>query len=292
MSDNTKIEWCDASWNPMVGCGGCELGGHCYAARMAWRLANNPKIDERDRTAYREVVGGCSGEWNGFVAYRPWILGQPAKWKKPRRIFVCSMGDPFADLGVGFLERIWRVMRDCPQHTFLVLTKQAKKMREYVSGLAEMFGVLRNVHLYVSATSQRTLDARLPHLLDTPAAMRGVSLEPLLGPVDVGELRDIDHVIVGGETGPGARPMHPDWARAIRDACVEAGIPFFFKSWGDWAPFREYMLRDPQNDIFISPDGTVRPAWGERGNLTTMRMLGKRKAGRELDGRTWEELPT
>lgn len=245
MSDNTKIEWCDATWNPVVGCGGCELGRHCYAARMAWRLAHNPTLTG---DIYVHVIGKHCGEWNGKSLQTDNLA--PYRWRKPRRVFACSMGDLFAEnVEVESLDAVFQVVADCQRHTFVVLTKRPKRMCAYFKKRQAP----PNLQCGISATDQATLDARLPHLQATPCYCRVLSLEPLLGPVDLdktfrGIAHGISHVIVGGETGPGARPMHPDWARAIRDQCVEAGVPFFLKK--------------------LTPKGD-----------------------RELDGRIWEELP-
>lgn len=256
MADRTGIEWTDATWNPVTGCTevspGCD---HCYAKTFAERWRGTPGH-------YFE---------NGFDAQlRHDKLSQPLKWKKPRRIFVNSMSDLFHDaIDDVFLGLVWQVMADCPQHTFQILTKRHARMRSFLKG----FEPLPNVWLGVSAESQQWADIRIPALLDTPAAVRFISAEPLLGPISLmrwlnggfGNVApDLHWVIVGGESGAGARIMSPDWARDLRDECVAADVPFLFKQWGAWGPTNE---------------------------KDTMQRVGKRAAGRELDGRTWDQYP-
>lgn len=257
----TKIEWCDKTWSPVTGCTPISEGcAHCWAKRMANRL--------RGRYGYLKD--------DPFKAtFHPDRLDGPLCWKKPSRIFVCSMGDLFHE-GVGEIEiyRIFDVMAANQNHTFLVLTKRPKRMADIIdridfitpdelkhlkkpgcslspypsSGIFHKRKPLPNFWLGVSVENQRTADERIPILLQIPAAKRFVSVEPLLGPVDLwtyllgelpptysnpeGNLRDtplLNWVICGGETGPGARPMRPDWARSLRDQCQTASVPFFFK---------------------------------------------------------------
>lgn len=263
MSDKTGIEWTDATWNPVTGCTevspGCD---HCYAKTFAerWR--------------------GTQGHYfvNGFdVQLRPDKLLLPLRWRKPRRIFVNSMSDLFHDeIPRDYIGEIFDVMAKATQHTFQILTKRHARMRSVVSRIFDDgdFGIippLENVWLGVSAENQKWADIRIPALLDTPAFIRFVSIEPLLGPIDLSELlardafeRGIDWVIVGGESGPGARMTSPDWVRDIRDQCQTACVPFLFKQWGAWAPINE---------------------------KDTMQRVGKRQRGRELDGRTWNQYP-
>jgi protein gp37 len=240
MSDNSTIEWTDATWNPVTGCTkvspGCD---HCYAETFAerWR--------------------GTKGHYfeRGFdVQLRPDKLAQPLRWKRPRRIFVNSMSDLFHDaVPDEYIARVFGIMDEAPQHTFQVLTKRHARMRSLLS----RWRVLPNVWLGVSAENQQWADIRIPALLDTPAAVRFVSAEPLLGPIQLRrEWRhgpSIDWLIVGGESGPGARPTRPEWVRSLRDQCPDFGAAFHFKQWGG------VLLTD---------------------------------AGRELDGRTWDEFPS
>ena len=288
----TKIDWCDYSWNPITGCTKCSPGcQNCYAAPMARRNAG--------RNGYP------SGD--GFaVTFHPKRLQEPMRWRKPAKIFVCSMGDLFhPDVKDEWLDKIFAVMAMCPQHTFMVLTKRPERMREYMAGncterwLDEAVDLvynceyvdwktfpLPNVWLGVTAENQEQTDKRIPVLLDTPAAKRFVSVEPMLGPVDVRRyLYDrstvLDWVICGGETGPKARPMHPDWVRSLRDQCQIAETPFFFKQWGEWAP-----------DCLCEKAGACRSiARPEPGIIGDMFCCGKRAAGHLLDGKEWRQVP-
>ncbi len=275
----TKIEWTDETWNPITGCSpvspGCDS---CYAKRMSIRLAG--------RYGYP-----AKGPFR--PTFHPERLDHPHRWKKSRRIFVCSMGDLFHDAVTGSqLDQIFSVMRQAPHHIFLVLTKRPAGMREYIEG---RYGrhPLPNVWLGVTAEDQQRADERIPVLLETPAVRRFVSIEPMLGPVSLPAvwMHRMDHrthvikndtildwVIIGGETGPGARPMHPDWVRSVRDQCQMAGTPFFFKQWGEWAPDDCWGLT-PEKKLHRFPEGVV------------MNRFGKKIAGHDLYGRHWRELP-
>jgi protein gp37 len=234
MAAQSGIEWTQSTWNPVTGCTKISSGClHCYAERMARRLK----------------AMGQANYVNGFrVTLQPHMLELPLKWRKPQHVFVNSMSDLFhRDVPLTFIRRVFSVMERAAQHTFQVLTKRAERLAE----LAPKFDWPENVWMGVTVESADYLD-RLGHLRTVPAALRFVSMEPLLGPVEGTDLRGIDWVIGGGESGPGARPMQPEWARGVRDQCLEQGVPFFFKQWGG---------------------------------------VNKKKAGRKLDGRTWDELP-
>lgn len=339
MSDNTKIEWCDATWNPLYGCTRVSEGcRHCYAEGLAARFHKPGQWGEgltRD------------GRWTGKVTLAEAKLTQPLRWRKPRRIFVNSLSDLFHPaVPDEWIDRVFAVMALCPQHTFIVLTKRPARMRDYFAArregdpwaeaadeIADLMGweshavvleprdiPLPNVHLGVSVENQQAADERIPDLLATPAAVRIVSAEPLLGPVDLTYINptdryeldaligfdadqgtacdSIDGVIVGGESGPHARPMHPDWARSLRDQCAAAGVPFFFKQWGEWAP-RAWKSDGATHAIRI--DGHVHafdhsPDSCERAPVATsgwhgLARAGKTAAGRLLDGRTHDDLP-
>lgn len=319
---NTKIEWADRVWNPVTGCTKVSPGcAHCYAERMAKRLA-----------------GRCGYPTNEpfKVTLHPDKLDEPDKWKKPARIFVCSMGDLFHDdVPDSFLDKVFAMMAKASQHTFLVLTKRPERMRDYIlkamcdedcnydgwyEAIAEL-GIpdatpMENVWLGVTAENQEQADKRIPILLQIPAAKRFVSVEPMIGPVDLmypktiwpdgpqyccsgrdcgchgmpidpplifGFGNRIDWVICGGESGPGARPMHPDWVRSLRDQCQASGTPFLFKQWGGWLPnAQEYGCYNPgvnfeQRHVIV-------------GNIL-MCHVGKKKAGRLLDGQLWDQYP-
>lgn len=264
----TKIGWTEITWNPATGCtpvsAGCQ---HCYAKRMAKRL--------HGRYGYPEDE-----------PFRPTLhldrLHEPLPWRKPRMIFVCSMGDLFhEEVPSSFIAQVWDMMLACQHHTFQILTKRGKRMRD----IMRRWDVppLPNAWLGVTVEDADNLK-RLDYLMRTPAAVRFVSIEPMLGAVDVSpylrrfvpapggrgdlECNALDWVIVGGETGPGARPMHLGWARGIRDQCAAAGVPFFFKQWGEWAP--DAVTAATRNDML---------------------RVGRKAAGRVLDGRTHGGMP-
>lgn len=326
MSDKSKIEWTDATWNPVTGCSKVSEGcRNCYALTFSERFRGTPGH-------YFE---------NGFdITLRPDKLDQPLRWKRPRRIFVNSMSDLFhPEVSDDFIDQVFAVMALCPQHTFQVLTKRPERMAEYFrhhyrhakveieaaaisidAGVEEEGEVtfdwpLPNVWLGVSVENQKAADERIPLLLQTPAAVRFLSCEPLLGPVDLNAVprtdnayfvwrgekgcitdpnepddyvywhkRDqINWVIVGGESGHKARPMHPDWVRSLRDQCQAAGVPFFFKQWGEWAQVHELRCNEP---------GIKGKPWFNFDPDTALCRIGKQAAGRLLDGRTWDEFPS
>lgn len=265
MATKSRIEWTEKTWNPVTGCtkisAGCK---NCYAERLSSRLQKMGVVRYADGFA---------------VKTHPDVLPEPLRWKKPAVVFVNSMSDLFHDdVPAGFIAEVFDVMEKAAQHTFQVLTKRPERMLDLNLSWPP------NVWAGVSVENQQAADERIPLLLQTPAAVRFLSCEPLLGPVDLLGVRfdshtrmdvlsgrgvttrsgviaqsipnafceRIDWVIVGGESGPEARPMHPDWVRSIRDECEIAGVPFFFKQWGG---------------------------------------VNKGRAGRILDGRTYDELP-
>lgn len=336
MADKTKIEWCDATWNVITGCSiespACT---NCYAMRLAGtRLREHPS-----RKGLTKIVNG-NPVWTGEVRFNEQWLMQPIQWKKPRRIFVCAHADLFhPNVPDEWINRVFAVMALAPQHTFMVLTKRPKRMREYFNHTRgaivcaaalsmiparemerapawNMRWPFPHVMLGVTAEDQKHADERIPDLLATPAAKRFVSIEPMLGPVDLGKCNGIpvywegrdtstitsfgkpigerkgvgwvkhsgnmhpwlDLVICGGESGPGARPMHPDWPRSIRDQCATAGVPFMFKQWGEWLPF-EYV--DMASEEIENEELCDRIFEFEN---QAMHRVGKRRAGRLLDG--------
>lgn len=329
MSATTKIEWTDSTWNPVTGCTRVSEGcRNCYMARTVPRQGLDP--------------------WKVVLHHDR--LDQPLKWKKPRRIFVNSLSDLFHDdVPFEFIHEVYATMRQSPQHTYQILTKRPKRMMECVSRIKsfELMGWAKgfysHVWLGVSIENQETADERIPLLLQTPAAKRFVSAEPLLGPIDLTRIpvecggvcalrgarpawHPLDWVIAGGESGPGARPMHPDWARSIREQCQAAGVPFFFKQWGEWKPISEmsqqenaalyvsnrkarehenqadvddcYGMRCTKETSCIRHDGAAfaitDPGAFEMRNghpaMTTFR-VGKKTAGAMLDGREHKEWP-
>lgn len=297
----SKIEWTDETWNPVTGCtkvsAGCK---HCYAEREWPRMVR--------------LVPSYAGRDFTDVRCHPERLEQPLRWKRPRKVFVNSMSVLFhEDVPDDFIDRVFAVMALSPQHTFQVLTKRARLMREYLSNTMRLEKIyvqwnsvsgsprevqawpLQNVHLGVSVEDQAAADERIPLLLQTPAVVRFISAEPLLGAVSLnyafgipsgagrgscpmhlagiapeGLLPKGNHhlhwVIVGGESGPKARPMHPYWVRSLRDQCKAAGVPFLFKQWGEWLPDNQNQNIAPPHDA----SGAIR--------------VGKKAAGRLLDG--------
>lgn len=335
----TKIEWADLTINPTRGCSHCSPGcDNCYAERFAARLALNPKSGK----SYAGLVD-FKGKWTGRISdYDLSVFDRLPN--APKRIFVGSMTDLFfsgvndtprqavttvdgttyefaPDILHARLAMILIEIGKHPQHTFMFLTKRPAAMREVM--LLMLNRPLPNLWLGVTVCNQAEADAKIPALLATPAAKRFVSIEPMLGPVDLtsidyleGQIEGadesgmldalrgltmddapthpaLDWVICGGETGPGARPMHPDWVRGLRDQCKAAEVPFFFKSWGEWTP------------SFYQQDGGYRVggdvqiahgAWRKRHTFhespeIRMYCVGKKRAGRLLDGQEHNEIP-
>jgi len=234
MADKSAIEWTEATWNPTTGCTKISTGcKNCYAERLAHRLQamGNPKYA------------------NGFqLTLHEDALEIPLRWKKPRMIFVNSMSDLFhEDIPLEFIRRVFGIMQTAHWHTYQVLTKRAERLAE----LAPNLPWPPNVWVGVTVEEQRYTH-RIDLLRTVPAAVRFLSLEPLLGPLPNLNLEGIHWVIVGGESGPGARPLRPEWVTDIRDQCQKAGVPFFFKQWGG---------------------------------------VHKKRAGRTLEGRTWNQMP-
>ena len=295
MADRSPIEWLrgpdgrqGATWNPIVGCSVVSPGcTNCYAMRLAGtRMKHHPSRAGLTRDSKAGPV------WTGEVRFMEQWLIQPLRWAKPRMIFVCAHADLFHEaVPDEWIDRIFAVMAMAPQHTFQVLTKRPERMREYLhspvvidsianaahdidGGIGAPILPLPNVWLGVSVEDQRRADERIGILGSTPAALRWVSAEPLLGRIDfdIDQLQVIDWVVAGGESGPGARPMHPDWARSLRDQCAAAGVPFLFKQWGEWAAADDYPSEiQEQYDVQGLTDGqSIR--------------VGKKAAGRLLDG--------
>lgn len=309
MGDGSSIEWTDATWNPTSGCTkvsqGCE---HCYITRTPpFRM---------QRRAFLPLEGPEVGKSTG-VRLHPERLEQPFRWRTSRRVFVDSLSDlAHADVPDSFIAQVFAVMGLTRRHRYQLLSKRPRRLRALLTSEQFMQEVraqaarisasrglswpppeafewpLPNVWVGTSVESQKWADVRIPLLQATPAAVRFLSCEPLLGPVQMcrcdgahyevvrhpflvaadcplhGQNR-LDWVIAGGESGPAARPVDPAWVRRLRDQCQAAGVAFFFKQWGEWAPDHSGTAGDPE-----------------------MRWVGKKKAGRELDGRVWDDMPT
>lgn len=223
----TSIEWTDATWNPVAGCSVLTAGcTNCYAMRMAARLdaMGVPKYAGLTRKSGRRAV------WTGKIRLDDASLDVPRRWAKPRKVFVNSMSDLFhEDVPVDFIRQVWSVMSDTPRHTYQILTKRPDRMAAILAG--REFELLSNVWLGTSVEDGRVLH-RLDAIRRVPAAVRFVSLEPLIGSIAGGDLRDIHWAIVGGESGPHARDMQSDWVDEIEAMCRRSGTAFFFKQWG------------------------------------------------------------
>ncbi len=234
MATNSSIEWTESTWNPVTGCTkispGCKF---CYADRMAKRLK----------------AMGSPNYQNGFkLTLHDHVIYLPLSWKSPRTIFVNSMSDLFHEkVPVDFIKKIFDVMVEAEWHTFQILTKRGERLEQ----IANQLPWAQNIWMAVSVENQ-DYTSRIKNLRKIPSAVRFLSVEPLIGKITRIDLRGIDWVIVGGESGPKSRPMKPGWVRILRDKCVDRDVPFFFKQWG----------------------GT-----------------NKKKTGRILDGRTWNEMP-
>ena len=254
MAQTSSIEWTESTWNPVVGCRKVSSGcANCYAERMAKRLSAMARAacengGNPGRTANYLSVLNTDGRWNGDVFLDHSAIEDPRRWRQPRTIFVNSMSDLFYEaVPYEFVERVFDVMNRCPQHTFQVLTKRPERAAE----LSPLLSWSPNIWLGTSIEDV-AVTTRAHALRRTAAAIKFVSVEPLLGPLPRLPVAGIDWVIVGGESGPGARPMRVEWVREIRDRCIRYGVPFFFKQWGG---------------------------------------LHKSRAGRTLDNRTWDEYP-
>lgn len=339
-----KIGWLNRpgttgeTWNPVIGCSKASAGCHnCYAERMARRQAYmRPGCEYEQVLAYYEGRG--FGGWSGVTSFVVSALEKPLHWRKPRTVFVCSMGDLFHEtVPFEWIDQVFAVMALCPQHTFIVLTKRPELMAEYlnewfpqwdsamddfpneadidVGGYlkvgADYWGEystqvkvwpLPNVWLGTTVENKAALP-RLDYLRQCPAAVRLVSNEPSLEDLGDVNLTWIDWVICGGEAGPGARPMHPEWARSLRDQCKAAGVPFYFKQWGEYG-----LYGDWQQAVIVANDGTAykphelafpdgsRRAEAfrkdhQRAELYHMYRVGKKAAGNELDSKTYDEFP-
>ncbi len=222
MADHSAIEWTDATWNPVTGCTkitrGCD---NCYAARFAERWRG---------------VRGHPYEQGFDLRLWPSRLDQPSRWRKPRMIFVNSMSDLFhRQIPRAFVDQVFTEMETADQHVYQVLTKRSSLMRNYLRARYPSSRVPAHIWCGVSVEDAEGA-ARIRHLQASPAAIRFLSIEPLLGPVGTLDLEGISWVIVGGESGPNARLLHLDWARDVRDQCEATGVPFFFKQWGGQTP--------------------------------------------------------
>lgn len=321
MAEQTAIEWTDATWQIITGCSVLSAGcRRCYAMRLAGtRLRNHPS------RAGLTIDTKAGPVWTGEVRFNKQWAHQPLEWRKPRMIFVCAHADLFHErVPDDWIDHVFAVASLCPQHTFQILTKRARRMREYFAApnvwarievaarvihkqrTGEIIpgktpiGPLRNCWLGVSAEDQRNANERLDDLIHVPAHIRWVSAEPLLGAIDFSPwMSGLDWIVVGGESQHDARPMHPDWVRSIRDQCASATVPMLFKQWGS----HSYEYDRDRDD----PDYRTCDAWsrkpgrwinlagghgfnGERVHYA--HLVGKKRAGRTLDGVIHNGFPT
>lgn len=311
MGDKTGIEWCDATWNPVTGCAKVSQGcKHCYAETVADRFwPTQYKTENGQPRKFTDV-------WT-----HPDRLDQPLRWTRPRRIFVNSMSDLFhEDVPTDFITEVFAVMALAPRHTFQVLTKRPERMLEWMRPVGQVYRAdfvrsrmarildttgpkmppyvwpLPNVWMGVSVEDQKTADERVPLLLQASAAIKFVSYEPALGPVNfipksppayrawLEPGRGIDWVIAGGESGPGARAPHPSWFTSVRDQCAKTGVAYLFKQWGEWAP-------DTDLDECCHADKIRRHDLPEGEGANAMLRVGKKIAGRELEGKIHDGYP-
>ncbi len=281
VSLHSKIEWTDATWNPWRGCSKVSAGcANCYAERESKRFGKD----------FSKIVMAAD---KTFYA--------PLGWKDPLKIFVCSGSDFFHEGADEWREHAWHTIYDTPHHTYQLLTKRPERIEECLPSFGKKEWPWPNVHLGITAENQEQLEKRWGNLSMIQAAVWFLSLEPLIGQIDFeraavkvfgrnikGEYRWRRYahwIIVGGESGPKARPMHPVWARSVRDQCQAAGVPFFFKQWGEWVLGQFSGIDAPgfqtsKYDIELLAPGIF------------MKRVGKKKAGRLLDGRTWDEMPS
>lgn len=311
MTKKHAIAWTQKTWNPLVGCSLASPGcTHCYAMTLAHRLGQmTGPVGQKYQGLTKPTPGGGAA-WTDVVRLDQQDLKKPLSWSDPRLIFVCSMSDLFhVSAPARAVARIFAIMALTPQHTYQVLTKRVERMRDWTNdpatpGLvqAEMDLIqpgaklpgwpLDNVWCGTSVEDQQRADQRIPVLLQVNAAVRFLSIEPLLGPVSLFRAvtfeaaSRIDWVIVGGESGRKARPMHPEWARDLRDQCLQAEIPFFFKQIGQWT-WNE--TEGKRRAIGLLPDGR-RVTPGTAGSVTIWN-VGKKAAGNQLDGQVWEQMP-
>lgn len=361
MGAKSKIGWTDATWTPIRARrkDSGKVGVHCERVSEAFRNCYAATFNRRSLPVHGtglDFTRDNREKVEMFVDED--LLPAPLRWKRPRRIFVCSQTDLFGEfVPEEMIDRVFAVMALCPQHTFQVLTKRPERMLQYATTgfgrLADEIvrfrssrgdnGVvcpvpwlppgaawwpLPHVWLGVTAENQERADERIPLLLRTPAAVRFLSAEPLLGPLDLSvtppphgsipingatmadirgclpkwqtspmraKLRSgLDWVITGGESGPGARPSHPDWFRSLRDQCVAAGVPFFHKQNGEWFPAPMWNPRRPPNQqLALYPDGSFVDDDANPDIVGAQRMIrvGKAAAGRTLDGQEWSQFP-
>ena len=290
MGDKSRIAWTEATWNPITGCArvspACD---NCYAVGMSKRL------DSMGVERYAGVVEG--NDWSGLIRMHPEALDQPIRWKRPRMIFPCSMSDIFHhDVPWEFIDRMFEVMtKHAPHHVYTILTKRPQRPALLAHNWSPDW---KNLWFGFTGENQKFFDLRWGFARVIPASVLWVSIEPMLGPIELPsdflERGNRAWVVVGGESGKDARPMHPDWVRSLLRQCQEAGVPFLFKQWGEWIPEQCCDLpvaaieREEKLETLF---GRV-PNWLHIGDLKcSWFQVGKKKAGHLLDGEEYLEFP-
>lgn len=312
MASTTDIEWADATWNVLTGCSLVDEGcRNCYAARMAaTRLKNHPS-----RKGLARLNADGVAKFTGETRFNRDWLTDPIRWKQPRKIFAVAHGDLFHEnVADETIDLILAVAAMTRRHTYQILTKRPERALGYLTttgregrilraceeiarqeGYGEkavplaLYWPLRNVWIGTSVSDQESADQRVPILSQIPAVIRFLSIEPLLGPVTIGRyMTRLDWVIVGGESGPNARPMNRNWVRALCDECADYGPRFFFKQWGAWFPYGETNAKGMRN---LVSKGKRPGYWHEWGDGEVSVRLGKKAAGRFLDGGLFDQFP-
>ncbi|MEM7533112.1 MAG: phage Gp37/Gp68 family protein [Chloroflexota bacterium] len=272
MGQKTSIEWTNHTFNPWWGCmkvsQGCK---HCYAESWAKRYGHDIWGIEKNRRTFSRQHWSQPKRWHNSAI----------KNNERKRVFCASMADVFEDNPYVDSERekLWQVIDDTEMLDWLLLTKRPQNMTSFVPWTSKW---PNNVWAMTSVEDQEQADERIPLLLDVPAKIRGLSVEPLLGPLDLQPwLNNLHWVIVGGESGGGSRPMHPDWVRSLRDQCQEHNVSFFFKQWGNWIP-SEDDVKAKKVQFTPGKDGS---------QDCLMRRVSKKMAGRIIDNQQWDEVP-
>lgn len=315
----SKIEWTDKTWNPIIGCNKVSQGcDNCYAETIANRLS---RIETTRH--YRNVVS--NGMWNGVTTFVQSQLTKPADWKKPCKIFVCSMGDLFHEsIPFSWIDAVFSIMSDNDRHIYQVLTKRPLRVIQFYDWKRNEFGVewrpKDNVWLGVSVENRDQIK-RIDYLFYVYAKVRFISAEPLLGYLNISDYlksRDpewrLNWVIAGGESGRKARPVHPEWIRSLRDQCSYYNTPFFFKQWGEWhTDWINMQTKEPVFRMYIDHEQWTRKNWVKKGDscisldgklckngldmkeakypVAIMQKVGKSKSGRLLDCKEYKQFP-
>lgn len=279
----SKIDYCDESWPVVTGCSAVSKGcQNCWAAKeAAGRLRHLPQYEGL-------AISGDPPRWTGKMRVNWDIFERPLHWRKPRKVFVAPTGDLFHNkIDLFHIGKVFAIMADCPQHTFQILTKRAERMRGFIEYWLTYKDPLPNVWLGVSVESQDHID-RVMHLESIPWPIKWVSLEPLLGEVRPEHLLGMDWVVIGGESGKHARPMHPQWVDPIISRW-DGVIPIFFKQWGEWLPWGS----GDYTRCWLDTDGTMSPFEGPPPYTGSVMMtrVGKKRAGALLDGLKWKQYP-